>query len=226
MKKMILAVGIMASIMLLFCSVIKAEEPGLKGEKGFVSLLDETGLNPEVWQGNLASYKMVNGVLIASPGGIVFTKAEYSDFVFRFEFKLPPAGNNGIGIRCATKGSPGRTGMEIQILDDTAKEYRNLNPTQYNAAVYGVVAPSPKPVCPVGQWNTEEIRLVGSKIKITVNGQVVIDTDLATITTFPIKGLVPGIHNKSGHIAIAGHNSPVEFRNIRVLSLTNTTDKE
>ncbi|MDO5567384.1 MAG: DUF1080 domain-containing protein [Planctomycetia bacterium] len=221
MKKIFLAIGIMVCVLSLpFCSVNMAGE-NAAGEEGFVSLLSETGLSPDVWQGSLASYKMINGVLVAAPGGIVWTKAEYADFVLRFEFKLPPEGNNGIGLRCATQGSPGRTGMEIQILDDTADQYKNLHPTQFNASIYGVAAPSSKPVCPVGQWNTEEIKMDGSKITITVNGKVVINLDLAKVTFTPIKeGLVPGIHNKTGHIAICGHNSPVEFRNIRILTLS------
>ena len=46
-------------------------------------------------------------------------QAEYSNFVARLEFKLPPGGNNGLAIRYPGTGETAYEGMcECQVLDD------------------------------------------------------------------------------------------------------------
>ncbi len=209
---LLLAVGALLSARELPLNTLSQEEK----EQGFALLFDGKVLDCSVWEGAVDAYCIEKGCLIARPGGFLVTKSDYSDFVLRFEFKLPPAGNNGIGIRCKPVGSPGRTGMEIQILDDTADEYKNLNPTQYNGAIYGVAAPIQGHLKPLGEWNTEEIIANGSHIKITLNNMVIVDVNLDDIKEFPIKGLVPGVKNKTGRLGLAGHNSPVEFCNLRI----------
>ncbi len=72
-------------------------------------------------------------------GGNLYTEKEYSDFIFRFEFQLTPAANNGLGIRAPLEGDAAYVGMELQILDDTAPVYANLQPYQYHGSVYGVI---------------------------------------------------------------------------------------
>ena len=55
---------------------------------------------------------MQNGVLVCPEegGGNLLTEEEFDNFIFRFEFKLTPGGNNGVGIRApsrATSPTPG-----------------------------------------------------------------------------------------------------------------------
>ena len=54
-------------------------------------------------------YVPEDGVMVCKPGGNVFTKKEYGDFIFRFEFKLEPNANNGVGIRTPLGGNPAYT---------------------------------------------------------------------------------------------------------------------
>jgi hypothetical protein len=188
-----------------------------EGEQGFVSLFD--GKTLDGWQGNTAGYKVVDGVMVCEPGGNLFTDKEYADFIFRFEFKLPPLGNNGVGIRTPLKGNPAYAGMEIQILDDKYKEkHPQLHPYQYHGSVYGVVPAKPGHQKPIGEWNAEEILAKGGHIKVTLNGVVILDADLDKAK--PIDGREhPGLHNKKGYIGFLGHGSRVEFRNIRIKDL-------
>ncbi|MCK7534569.1 MAG: DUF1080 domain-containing protein [Marinilabiliales bacterium] len=72
-------------------------------------------------------------------GGNLYTEKEYSDFVFRFEFQLTPGANNGLGIRTPMEGDAAYAGMELQILDNTAAIYADLEPYQYHGSVYGVI---------------------------------------------------------------------------------------
>jgi len=188
-----------------------------KTEEGFTRLFN--GENLDGWQGKTDGYKVADGVMICEPGGNIFTAKEYADFIFRFEFKMPPMGNNGVGIRTPAGGNPAFGGMEIQILADNYKEkYPQLKPYQYHGSVYGVVPAKPGHQKPVGEWNCEEICCKGSHIKVTLNGVVILEADLDKVE--PIDGREhPGLHNKKGYIGFLGHGSPVEFRNIRIKEL-------
>jgi len=154
-------------------------------------------------------------------GGNLYTKEEYQDVVYRFEFKLTPGANNGVGLRTPLEGDAAYNGMEIQVLDNDADVYKDLKPYQYHGSVYGVITAKRGALKPVGEWNTEEIRIQGNKIKVTVNGTVILDGDLAAASkNGTLDGKVhPGLKRTSGHIAFLGHGSEVFFRNIRVKKL-------
>jgi hypothetical protein len=191
-------------------------------EQGFVSLFD--GRTLEGWQGSTKGYVPEDGVLVclAKGGGRIFTAKEYSDFVFRFEFKLEAGGNNGVAIRSPLDGRPSRTGMEIQILDDTAPKYqKRLKPYQFHGSVYGLVPAKRGHLNPVGQWNSEEILCRGPHIKVTLNGAVIVDADLSKIEK-PMDGYEhPGRFRTKGHLGFIGHGTRVEFRNIRIKELSS-----
>ena len=93
------------------CSAAKGSEA--QPEEGFVPLISGDSL--EGWQGALDGYELKDGVLASKEesGGFLCTKREYADFIFRFEFRLSPGGNNGIAIRAPLDGlgSTSRTGM-------------------------------------------------------------------------------------------------------------------
>jgi hypothetical protein len=202
---------------------VSAEPPAAapsqqESDEGFVSLFD--GKTLDGWQGNTKGYKVEDGVMICEPGGNIFTAKEYGDFVFRFEFKLPPMGNNGVGIRTPAKGNPAYAGMEIQILDDNYKEkHPQLRPYQFHGSIYGVVPAKPGHQKPIGEWNCEEIRCQGSHVKVTLNGTVIVDADLDKIDKTLDGRDHPGLHNEKGYIGFLGHGSRVEFRNIRIKEL-------
>ena len=175
------------------------------------------------WNGDLNGYAVEDGCLVCLPNGRnIFTDKEYDDFILRFEFKLTPGANNGIGIRAprdATKIST--QGIELQILDDYAEEYRNLMPYQYHGSVYGFVPATKCSLNPVGEWNNQEIACSRDHITVTVNGKRIIDTDLRKYAFDPAPdgNTRPGIKRSSGHIALLGHTSRVDFRSLRVKSL-------
>ena len=105
-------------------------------------------------------------------------KRNTRDFVFRFEFKLTPGANNGIGIRAPLTGDAAYVGMEIQVLDDTADQYKDLQPYQYHGSIYGVVPARRGLQKPVGEWNAEEIIARGRRITVILNGTVIVDADI------------------------------------------------
>lgn len=195
-------------------------------EEGFTSLFngeDLTGWKMVNQHG--PGYVVKDGVIIcpADGGGNLFTEKEYSNFVLRFEVKLSPAGNNGIGIRAPLQGDAAYAGMEIQVLDNEHKSYEKLQPWQYHGSVYGIIPAKRGFQNDAGQWNTEEIIADGRKIKVTLNGTVILDGDLNSITDPGVILSHPGMLRDTGHIGFLGHSSHVEFRNIRIKELPYST---
>jgi HEAT repeat protein len=191
--------------------------------EGFVALFN--GRNLDNWVGNKESYSVENGMIVIKPandsGGNLYTEKEYADFNFRFEFLLTPAANNGLGIRAPLSGDAAYVGMELQILDDTAPVYADLQPYQYHGSVYGVIPAKRGYQKPVGEWNYEEVIIKGTMVKVILNGTVIVDGDIAGPRD---NGTMdhndhPGLRNKTGHIGFLGHGSVVKFRNIRIKEL-------
>lgn len=192
-------------------------------ERGFTELFD--GKTTNGWQlvkGRGPGYVAKDGVLVCPKegGGNLFTVKEYKDFVFRFEFKMEPGGNNGVGIRAPLEGDAAYAGMEIQILDHDHAMYKGkIKPTQHHGSVYDVIPAKADALKPVGEWNSEEIHIKGGKIKVTLNGKVITEGDLTKVTDEAILKKHPGVKRTQGHIGFLGHGSHVEFRNIRVKEL-------
>ena len=193
-------------------------------KEGYKMLFD--GTNMHEWIGNLVDYKLEDGCISIDreqkAQGNVYTKDEYANFIFRFEFQLTPAANNGLGIRTPTTGDAAYVGMEIQILDSEDPVYANLAPYQYHGSVYGVIPAKRGFLKPIGEWNYEEVIADGNRIKVTLNGTVILDGDLKEATKdggSMDKREHPGLFNKTGHIGFLGHGSAVKFRNIRIKEL-------
>jgi hypothetical protein len=187
-------------------------------EEGYTALFN--GKDLAGWTGDTKGYVVENGNLVCKPGGNLFTEKEFADFSFKFEFKLTPGGNNGVGIRAPLTGNAAYDGMEIQILDDRHPKYKDLKEWQVHGSIYGVVPAKRDSLKPVGEWNSEEIIAVGPKIKVIVNGTTVVDANLDEIKG-PADGHEhPGLRNPKGHIGFLGHGDTLEFRNMRVKELT------
>lgn len=175
------------------------------------------------WQGDVASYDVVDGTIVnqQGKGGNLFTKDEYQDFVVRLEFKLPPAGNNGLAIRYSGKGQPHVAGMcEVQILDSEHEKYAKLDARQYHGSVYGMIPAQRGFLRPTGEWNFQEVTVQGSKVKVELNGFVILDGDVSKVTDFKDdpKAYV-GKDRTSGFFGFAGHGDPVAFRNVSIKRL-------
>ena len=198
---------------------------------GFKVLFD--GTNMFSWMGNTADYSSEDGNLSVNPkpgkgsGGNLYTKEEFSDFVFRFEFQLTSGANNGLGIRTPLEGDAAYVGMELQILDNEAPMYKDLHVYQYHGSVYGTLPAKRGYLKPVGEWNYQEVTVKGPKIKVVLNGKVILDGDIseARKNGAADKQLHPGLLSEKGHIAFLGHGSPLKFRNIRIKDLSKPNIK-
>ena len=192
-------------------------------EAGFVPLFD--GKSLAGWTLVAASgrgYVVEDGALVCPDdgGGNLFTDREYDNFVLRFEFRTEPGGNNGVGIRTPIDGDPAYVGMEIQILDDQHERYNGkIRSEQHHGSIYGVFPARTGFLKPAGEWNTEEILADGRRIRVTLNGVVIVDADLDTVREPQVLARHPGLARTTGRIGFLGHGTRVEFRRIRIKPL-------
>ena len=191
------------------------------GGKGFKSIFD--GRDFKGWAGPTNNYVIVDGAIQCKPekGGTIHTTAEYGDFMARLEFKLPPGGNNGLAIRYPGEGDVAYVGMcELQVLDDNYEKVKGkIDPRQAHGSAYGMVAAARGYQHPIGEWNFQEVTVQGSKIRVELNGTVILDCDLSKVTGYMANHPHPGKDRTTGHFGFAGHNDPVAFRDIQIKPL-------
>lgn len=208
----------------LFLREIPAEEANKRlaerGGSDFTTIFN--GKDLEGWAGPVANYEVVDGAIRCKPdnGGTIYFEKELKDFQARVEFRVPPGGNNGLAIRYPGEGDTAYLGMtELQVLDDTAEKYAKLDPRQYHGSSYGMVAAKRGYQRPVGEWNFQEVTVNGSRVKVELNGSVILDADLAPVTDFMADHPHPGKDRSSGYFGFAGHGDPVEFRNVAIKAI-------
>jgi hypothetical protein len=209
----------LALAILTLAAMLTAAEPGFK------PLFDGRTLNG--WtlvekRNSGRGYVVEEGKLVcpADGGGNLLTDKDYANFVFRFEFRMEPGGNNGVGIRAPLTGDIAYSGMEIQILDHDHEKYKGrLKPTQRHGSIYDVFPAEPEALKPAGEWNSEEIMADGRRIKITLNGKVLVDANLDSVKDPEVLKKHPGLARTTGRIGFLGHGTRVEFRNLRIKEL-------
>ena len=192
-----------------------------KGGNDFKSAFN--GKNFEGWAGPTNNYSVDHGSIqcLKGKGGTIYVNEELSDFSARIEFKLPPGGNNGLAIRYPGSGDTAYVGMcELQVLDDSAKKYAKLHPAQYHGSAYGMAPAARGYQRPVGEWNFQEVTVDGSRIKVELNGTLILNADLANVEKpmYDI-GKFKGRLRKSGYFGFAGHGDAVSFRNISIRNI-------
>lgn len=134
-------------------------------------------------------------------GSDIVTNDRFMSFRLHAEYRYPPNSNSGIYLR-------GR--YEVQILDDYGKEPS----VGSSGAIYGYFTPRVNAVNPADEWNVAIITLLGRKVTIELNGQVVIEkAEIPGITG----GALDSDEGVPGPLFLQGDHGPVQFRR---LSLT------
>jgi hypothetical protein len=210
----------------IFLREIGAEEANRilasHGQSGFEPVAN--GRDFAGWSGPTQEYEIKDGAICcqAGKGGTIFTDKEYADFAARLQFKLPRGGNNGLAIRYPGKGDTAYAGMcELQVLDEHYEDAtgQKIDPRQVHGSAYGMVGAHRGYQRPIGEWNFEEVTIQGPKIKVELNGTVILDCDLSTVNEFMANSGHPGKDRTKGHFGFAGHNDPVCFREVQIKQL-------
>ncbi|MEF8794971.1 MAG: DUF1080 domain-containing protein [Salinivenus sp.] len=187
------------------------------------------GENLDGWEtvgGSSGGWDVDDGVLYTdgSGHGWLSTARTYDDFRLELEFRVPEGGNSGVFLRAPRQGSPAYEGMEIQILDDYAEQYADLNPLQYTGSIYDVKAPSSQTSRPAGEWQTMVIVADGPRIQVMLNGEMIVNTSL--VNHMDRVDEHPGLKRRKGYIGLQNHSTRVEYRNIVIHELNGASSQQ
>ena len=97
----------------------------------------------------------------------------------------------------------------MQLLDDSAERYKNIEPAQYCGSIYKVAPATSHVSRPAGEWNTMEINCQGSAYRITHNGVVIVNASEAELPEL-------GKRFVQGYLGLQNHSEEVWFRNLRI----------
>ncbi|MGC8640565.1 MAG: 3-keto-disaccharide hydrolase [Isosphaeraceae bacterium] len=165
-----------------------------------------------------------DGKLVCTGKGFGFLRYDlrpFSDFDFHVEFRMAPGCNSGLGIRTrpfdparsrATR--PSFYSYEIQLFDDSGTP-----PSPHSSgSLYRYVAPAKNAIRPAGEWNSVDIECAGPLIKVTMNGETIIDFNQQTAQTLRQKPL-------AGYLCLQNHGGKIEFRALRVRELAPSVSR-
>lgn len=206
---------------ILFTSLIHAQEfkPLFKDD------LSNATYNEGIWTVDKV------GVMTASKDQIIWTKADYENFVLKLEFKNGEGTNSGVFVHASDTKKWVTDSVEIQLADDFSKKWSSKPTSWQCAAIFGRQGASAKAVKKPGEWNQMTITVSGSLITVELNGQKVNHVDLKDFTdakinpdgtnapkwlskplaTLPRKGKI-GFQGKHG-------GAPIYLRNVQVKEL-------
>ncbi len=212
-----------------------AAENALTAEErnaGWQLLFDGTSLDQ--WRGYrqaslpAAGWEVKDGLLrtvAGVKGGELITRQKFDDFEFSWEWRMSPAGNNGVKY-FVTEDRPGAPGHEYQMIDDAGHPDGRLGGKRQTAAFYDVLAPAAdKPLKPVGQWNASRIVVRGNQVEHWLNGTKVLGYELgspevqAGLAESKFKRFPDFGTKLTGHIMLTYHRDECSFRNLKVRAL-------
>ena len=187
------------------------------GRQSFTTIFN--GKDLAGWKGDTKGYGVTDGVIVCNKGGNLYYDKELADFAVRLEIRLPKGGNNGLAIRSPGKGNVAYEGMcECQVLDDNYEKNtgQKIDVRQAHGSAYGMVAAQRGYQRPTGQWNFQEVTVVGHTLKVELNGYLILNADLSKVDmkTVMANSAHPGKDRLSGLFGFLGHGDPVAFREI------------
>jgi Domain of Unknown Function (DUF1080) len=196
-------------------SIHAAEAPTMR------SLFNGTDLSG--WSGD--GYIVEDGAIVCTAEGKnLITRQTFSNYILEFDFKLPPGGNNGLGIHYPGSGDGAYSGMEIQILDNSDAKYNELKDSQFHGSLYTLAAAKKSGLKPVGEWNHEKVTVSGSGLTVELNGEIILRANLDDLAVRNPEH--QGIKRRAGHIAWLGHGDRVAFKNIRIAEIAPAANVE
>ncbi len=153
-----------------------------------------------------AHWKVEDGVLSfdgSHEGANICTSEDYGDFELLVDWKIEPGGDSGIYLR----GTP-----QVQIWDPTQHPEGSggLYNNQHNPS-----KPIRRADKPVGEWNTSRIKMIGDRVTVQLNGELVApDVPLENYWERD-KPIYP-----KGAIELQSHGTLLYFRDIKIREIS------
>jgi hypothetical protein len=142
-------------------------------------------------------WKVIDGVLVYDGHGTsLATAKDYGDFEMYVDWKIGKGGDSGIYLR----GSP-----QVQIWDNKIGSGGLYN-NQKKENPHNPLKVADKPI---GQWNTFRIKMVGPKVWVWLNDELVVDNVTMENYWERNRPIYP-----TGQIELQHHGSTLWFKNI------------
>lgn len=159
-------------------------------------------------------------------GKSLATAKDYGDFEMMVDWKIQSGGDSGIYLR----GTP-----QVQIWDPNKKPAAGVGSGGLYNNFIGAHDPLKRADKPVGEWNSFWIKMVGDKVWVKLNGELVVDgvvmenywlreleqarqkaekSEGKGPSTRPVGPMFP-----TGQIELQHHRSPLAFKNIYIKEL-------
>jgi hypothetical protein len=202
-----------------------AAEPAARDKPGFAPLFNGNDLAGWMNAGGNQPGKawlVQDNVLVLekgpdkkNPGGDIWTRERFGDFVLDLEFKT--TGNSGVFIRTDNPRDNVQTGIEFQVDNPGGPSRTSVG------SAYDLKAPT-KNAARRDDWNRFIISAVGPRLTAELNGEKIIDMNLDDWTTPAMNP--DGSKNKfrralkdfrrDGHIGFQDHGANVMYRNVYI----------
>jgi hypothetical protein len=151
-------------------------------------------------------WKVEDGVLVFDGRGrSLATAKDYADFEMYVDWKIHPKGDSGIYLR----GTP-----QVQIWDPDGEKQAAVGSGGLFNNKKNPSKPSKRADKPIGQWNTFWIKMVGEKVWIKLNDELVVDGVVLENYWEPGKPIYP-----TGQIELQNHGNTLYFKNIYIKEL-------
>ncbi len=156
-----------------------------------------------------AHWKAVDGVIVFDgKGRSLCTAKDYGDFEMFVDWKIEPMGDSGLYLR----GTP-----QVQIWDpftDPAKNSIGSGGLYNNQKPENPSKPTKVADKPIGQWNTFKIKMVGDRVTVHLNGELVVDNVVLENYWERDKPVY-----STGQIELQNHGNSLYFKNIYLREL-------
>ena len=147
-----------------------------------------------------------DGVLVFDgKGASLATAKDYGDFELYVDWKIEKAGDSGIYLR----GTP-----QVQIWDPSLASAGGVGSGGLYNNKKHPSKPSKVADKPVGEWNTFWIKMVGDKVWVKLNGEMVVDGVVLENYWNYATPIFP-----TGQIELQNHGNTLYFKNIYVKEL-------
>ncbi len=144
-------------------------------------------------------------VVFDGKGRSLASVKDYGDFEMYVDWKIQQDGDSGIYVR----GTP-----QIQIWDPANKAAGGVGSGGLYNNKNNPSTPTKKADKPVGEWNAFWIKVVGDKVWVKLNGEIVVDGIVLENYWERDKPLSP-----TGQIELQNHSNPLYFKNIYIKEL-------
>jgi hypothetical protein len=157
-----------------------------------------------------AHWSVADGALVFDgKGQSLCTAKPYGDFEMYVDWKIPAKADSGIYVRSTP---------QIQIWDPSNEEQFKHGNQKGSGGMWNNKNPGKEPLVkadkPLGEWNTFHIRMIGERVTIQLNGQLVVDDQPLENYWQAGKPLL-----REELIELQNHGNTLYFKNIYVKEL-------